>query len=51
MKIYHVEIAVGNLTGAVVVKAETPEDAKGEAEELIKAQPVEAIRAWELDET
>lgn len=51
MKTYEVEVAAGNLTGTVVVTAETLEDAKGEAEEMIKAQPVEAIRAWELDET
>lgn len=44
---YRVEVAVGDwLLGSVFVDAETPEDAKGEAEELVKAATVEAVGVW-----
>lgn len=44
---YRVEVAVGDwLTGSVFVDADSPEDAKAEAEELVKSAPVEAVGVW-----
>lgn len=48
---YRVEVAVGDwLTGSVTVEADSAEDAKAEAEELVKAAPVEAVRVWEQED-
>lgn len=46
---YQVEVAIGDITGTVFVDADSIEDAKAEAEELVKSQPVEAVRAWEAE--
>ena len=48
---YRVEVAVGDyMTGSVTVDADSPEDAKAEAEEAVKASSVEAVRVWEDQE-
>lgn len=45
---YRVEVAVGDwLTGSVSVEADTPDDAKAEAEELVRSAAIEAVKVWE----
>jgi len=46
---YRVQVTVGEVTGSVLVDADSPEDAKAEAEELIKASEVEAVGVWDED--
>lgn len=47
---YRVEVAVGDyLIGSVVVEADSPEDAKAEAEEVVRNAPIEAVRVWEQE--
>lgn len=45
---YRVEVAVGDyLTGSVTVCADSPEDAKAEAEEAVRNAAIEAVHVWE----
>ena len=47
---YVVRVAVGDYMGDdVIVDAGSPEDAKAEAEELVKSWPVEALSVREAD--
>lgn len=47
---YRVVVVVGECLGTltVVVDADSPEDAKAEAEEFVRSQPVEAVQVQEV---
>jgi hypothetical protein len=49
---YRVQVVVGDywLNGAVSVDADTPEDAKAEAEEKVRAATIEAVQVWEAED-
>ena len=48
MATYRVEVAVGDyLTAVIYVTADSPEDAKAEAETAVKEASVEAVKIWE----
>jgi len=48
---YRVEVAVGDwLIGSVYVEADSYGDAMEEAEEVVSAATIEAVRAWEAEE-
>ena len=48
MATYRVEVAVGDwMTGSVTVEADSPEDARAEAEAAVKEASVEAVQVWE----
>ena len=48
-RMYRVKVNIGDVGEASVsVAADSVEDAKAEAEEYVRSQPVEAVYVWEV---